>query len=577
MEITFNNSFIINIDDIHTFDCYYGKEIAIKNINNQITVDINIEALGFSAILVTFYTRNTNNELDMFLTRMNKMTVNPLNQYSSKWKYLLQEMKYISDTELYSIPPVNMSTIPFGLFYFNDTGVGYGRCDTQYSFEMYPIRQHLKYMTMKKFYIDTIPVTCSDYEKYLDATKYEPMDGWNYLKNWNFNNNTKTYSYPKGYGNKPVTYLSLNEARLYCSWMGKRLPHVQEWQYAAQGNLYNYSYPWGNQQLMGINFPMTQHGRTIPGPSDVNAFVPNGNSMFGVSDLIGNVWQYTDEFIDNHTRYVIVKGSSNYRPNVSRWYFPSAYQVNQYNKYFLMDDSYERCGTIGFRCAADSKQPINEKPMFWNGKGNYCVNKNDVNGYLCGRIDTGKGYNNLTEIGQIDWVQFGSNSNDNSEFKMARKQTSIKYITNISAPQSVYYYSNNPQGFYWNDGQDNMQIISIDNASTSGIYITNNSISFGINNLNGGNMYKLRVFVGVYKSKGIMNITLNIGTSDLYIFEDSTVYCSHMTTVCYEINIDLSSVSKESEIQLSTEWSINHFYHSKNVSLQAIALELLTK
>ena len=79
--------------------------------------------------------------------------------------------------------------------------------------------------------------------------------------------------------------------------------HSYEWQYAGQGNT-SYLYPWGNQLKMGTNFPQTQHGRTIPGPADVDEFEPMGNSMFGVTDLIGNVWQYTDEFYDIHTPFL---------------------------------------------------------------------------------------------------------------------------------------------------------------------------------------------------------------------------------------------------------------------------------
>eukprot|EP01084_Bolivina_argentea_P032055 59303_1 len=142
----------------------------------------------------------------------------------------------------------------------------------------------------------------------------------------------------------------------------------------------------GNDQNMGINFPQTHYGRTIPGPEDVNKYSSISESIFHVSDMIGNIWQYTDEFSDIHTRSVIVMGSANYRPNGSRYYFPVSYQLNQHNKYFLMDDSYERCGTIGFRCAADSIQPTTG-PNNWNGKGIYCTDLNIGNGVLCGMIN----------------------------------------------------------------------------------------------------------------------------------------------------------------------------------------------
>lgn len=73
-----------------------------------------------------------------------------------------------------------------------------------------------------------------------------------------------------------------------------------------------------------------------------------------MSDLVGNVWQYTDEFQDEHSRYVLVRGGSNYRPSGSGWYFPQAKELNKHNKYFLFDDRYERVGTVGFRCVVDA-------------------------------------------------------------------------------------------------------------------------------------------------------------------------------------------------------------------------------
>ena len=48
-----------------------------------------------------------------------------------------------------------------------------------------------------------------------------------------------------------------------------------------------------------------------------------------------------DEFQDDHTRAVVVRGSSNYRPNGSKWYFPPALELNKHNKYFLMGNRRE--------------------------------------------------------------------------------------------------------------------------------------------------------------------------------------------------------------------------------------------
>merc|ERR1712110_413971 len=96
--------------------------------------------------------------------------------------------------------------------------------------------------------------------------------------------------------NMPVVHISLNEARAYCHWAGKRLPQEWEWQYAAQGRD-GHLYPWGNNARCGRGkescVPPVVTGRKIPGPAQVHAHSPQGDSVYGIADLVGNVWQYT--------------------------------------------------------------------------------------------------------------------------------------------------------------------------------------------------------------------------------------------------------------------------------------------
>ena len=107
---------------------------------------------------------------------------------------------------------------------FNDVGV-----DVQYPWEDSPRRHHLHRMHIDSFWIDRYPVTNAEFKKFMDATHYHPKDDLNFLRDW------QNGMYPAGWDSKPVTWVSLDDARAYAAWAGKRLPHEWEWQYAAQG------------------------------------------------------------------------------------------------------------------------------------------------------------------------------------------------------------------------------------------------------------------------------------------------------------------------------------------------------
>lgn len=313
-------------------------------------VTFSVEAHGFGCIMET----NTSADAGLtdFLKTMQGMTQRSLYSYSAVWKYLQQKMVDIPKTKASRSAPAGKVLVRKSNFTFVSTSVviegddAHG-VDLQFPWEAHPAREHNHVLEVGPFFIDKYPVTTANYSAYLKATGFKPRDAYRWLKNWNGSDTP-----PASMLDTPVTYVSLSEARAYCSWAGARLPHVYEWQYAAQGTD-GRKFPWGNTDDRS-RYPKEQTGTVCHGPEPVTAHSPAGDSPFGVSDLIGNVWQFTDEFQDDHTRSAVLMGGSNYRPSGSHWYFPQAKQLTQHQKHMIMDDTYERAGTIGFRCVVDA-------------------------------------------------------------------------------------------------------------------------------------------------------------------------------------------------------------------------------
>jgi gamma-glutamyl hercynylcysteine S-oxide synthase len=335
--------------DVRYFDLYHGLELKPTREGSQTVLSFSMEAHGYGAILKT--TAEPDVSVRQLLEKMKQMTAQPLSSFSHEWQPLPQRMLEIPATSPAASAPERMTRIPGGDFLFMVRGIEIegsdsAGVDVQYPWENIPRRFHTHPMRIKPFYIDTYPVTNKEFKKFLDATHYRPKDDLNFLKDWTNGN------YPQGWDSKPVTWVSREDARAYASWAGKRLPHEWEWQFAAQGTD-GRIYPWGNTWSAQA-VPLPDKGRTMRGPDDIDAH-PQGASPFGVLDMVGNVWQWTDEYTDDHTRAAIVRGGSYYQPQGSIWYFPQAYRNDQHGKLLLMAPSYDRSGALGFRCVKDAE------------------------------------------------------------------------------------------------------------------------------------------------------------------------------------------------------------------------------
>ncbi|MBE7537829.1 MAG: SUMF1/EgtB/PvdO family nonheme iron enzyme [Opitutaceae bacterium] len=331
------------------YDAWRGVELRPRVQDGQATLEFPLEPRGFGAVLAVEPGARPLN-LDGFLRERRALTRAPLRSLSAEWRPLLQRMTPVVRTKPVVNAPEGMVRIPSATFEFRVTGVEiegftWDGLDVQYPWEPSPRRSHLHRLRIDAFHIDRHPVTNAAFRDFVRATGYRPADDHNFLRDW------KRGAPPRGWENKPVTWVSLEDARAYAAWAGKRLPHEWEWQYAAQGTD-GRLYPWGND-WNPANMPAPNRGRTLVPPEDVGLH-PAGASPFGVMDLVGGVWQWTDEFADEHTRAAVLRGGSAYQPQTSHWYFPQAYQLDQHGKYLLMSPGRDRSGMLGFRCVKDS-------------------------------------------------------------------------------------------------------------------------------------------------------------------------------------------------------------------------------
>jgi formylglycine-generating enzyme required for sulfatase activity len=114
--------------------------------------------------------------------------------------------------------------------------------------------------------------------------------------------------------NAPVAIVMIWDILAYIKWLNMKfssdlpdgyefqLPTEVEWEKAARG-VDGRHFPWGDTvDLTKCNSLESGIGTTTP----VGKYSPAGDSPYGVSDMAGNVWEYTSSFVANHP-------SQNYR------------------------------------------------------------------------------------------------------------------------------------------------------------------------------------------------------------------------------------------------------------------------
>lgn len=127
------------------------------------------------------------------------------------------------------------------------------------------------------FYIDRTEVSNRAYSNFIKATQHRQPG-----------------KFPEDRPNDPVVNVSLEDARAFARWAGKRLPSGIEWEKAARGTD-GRKFPWGDIADAKLANVHDNPGGT-PGVMPVNSFAATPNP-FGAINMAGNVWEWVEKQI----------------------------------------------------------------------------------------------------------------------------------------------------------------------------------------------------------------------------------------------------------------------------------------
>ena len=173
-----------------------------------------------------------------------------------------------------------------------------------------PVRK----VSVSGFSVDRYEVTNKEFSYFVTTTGHI-TDAEKSRKAWHWNGKWRrvehaNWQHPHGPDSSihgldthPVVQVSWNDAKAYCEWRGKRLPTEAEWEYAARGND-NRVYAWGKEIPDSAR---ASYGSNVCCAADdhdsflytapVGSF-KRGDSLFGVSDMTGNVWEWVEDGFD---------------------------------------------------------------------------------------------------------------------------------------------------------------------------------------------------------------------------------------------------------------------------------------
>lgn len=242
----------------------------------------------------------------------------------------------IVKTLYFTFPDSNMVLVDGGTFTMGPPGAA-------------PAGTESPAVKVNDFYLDRHEVTFRQFKEFMDAnpdyrTEAE-RQGFSFIYtkkgepvrkdsvNWKYNE--KGEKVKPGEWDKPVLFITWNDANEYCKWIGKRLPTEAEWEYAARGGGLEQSNDFGKDFRPG---DAGWYSSNADGQLHVVGQKPPNRQ--GLQDMIGNVSEWCSDGIDLDN--MTLRGGS--------WISKAEECSPFYRKH---DKKGTHNAAVGFRCAMD--------------------------------------------------------------------------------------------------------------------------------------------------------------------------------------------------------------------------------
>jgi formylglycine-generating enzyme required for sulfatase activity len=172
-------------------------------------------------------------------------------------------------------------------------------------------------VTLKPFAMARAPVTFKQYRACVESGACTPAhvsDGLCYVPE---GSSLVQKALPASFqgDEQPVVCVDWGQAKAYSEWVGGRLATEAQWEYAAKSAGQDWRYPWGDESPSCDKAVMDEGGNGCGRDSTWPVCSkPLGDTLQGLCDMSGNVWQWTQDWYHGSYAAAAQDGSARESP-----------------------------------------------------------------------------------------------------------------------------------------------------------------------------------------------------------------------------------------------------------------------